>query len=83
MIYDTIRYCFVISLKHISRLMCFACALQKVGCDLVIESSAVEDRCGVCNGDGSTCTTVRKTFAESEGLGMSLAEVWFKNFTSY
>lgn len=44
-----------------------------MGCDLVIESSAAEDRCGVCNGDGSTCTTVRKTFAESEGLGRSPA----------
>lgn len=51
----------------------FCCVLQKVGCDLVIESSAAEDRCGVCNGDGSTCTTVRKTFAESEGLGRSPA----------
>lgn len=48
--------------------------LQKVGCDYVIESSAVEDRCGVCNGDGSTCTTVRRTFEESEGLGMCLTD---------
>ena len=38
----------------------------------MIESGAVEDRCGVCNGDGSTCTTVRRTFEESEGLGMFL-----------
>ena len=28
---------------------------QKVGCDSVIGSNAVIDRCGVCNGDGSTC----------------------------
>lgn len=49
---------------------CLVCMLQKVGCDYVVESSAVEDRCGVCNGDGSTCTTVRRTFEESEGLGM-------------
>lgn len=52
---------------------CPACVLQKVGCDYVVESSAVEDRCGVCNGDGSTCTTVRRTFEESEGLGMFLS----------
>lgn len=51
---------------------CPACLLQKVGCDYVVESSAVEDRCGVCNGDGSTCTTVRRTFEETEGLGTFL-----------
>lgn len=44
--------------------------LQNIGCDYVIDSSAVEDRCGVCHGNGSTCTTVRRTFEESEGLGM-------------
>ncbi|TMS13657.1 A disintegrin and metalloproteinase with thrombospondin motifs 7 [Larimichthys crocea] len=42
---------------------------ENVGCDYVIESNAVEDRCGVCNGNGSTCTTVRRMFEESEGLG--------------
>ena len=29
---------------------------QRVGCDKVIGSSAKLDRCGVCNGDGRTCT---------------------------
>ncbi|XP_068597872.1 A disintegrin and metalloproteinase with thrombospondin motifs 7 [Brachionichthys hirsutus] len=52
-----------------SRNMCINGICKKVGCDYVIESSAVEDRCGVCNGDGSTCATVRRTFEESEGLG--------------
>ncbi|XP_026543694.1 A disintegrin and metalloproteinase with thrombospondin motifs 7 [Notechis scutatus] len=42
---------------------------KNVGCDYEIDSYAVEDRCGVCHGDGSTCRTVRKTFEESEGLG--------------
>lgn len=46
--------------------------LQNIGCDYVIDSSAVEDRCGVCLGNGSTCTTVKKTFEEREGLGMFL-----------
>lgn len=46
--------------------------VQNVGCDYVIGSNAVEDRCGVCNGNSSTCTTVRRTFEESEGLGKSL-----------
>uniref|UniRef100_UPI0037E78B0F A disintegrin and metalloproteinase with thrombospondin motifs 7 n=1 Tax=Semicossyphus pulcher TaxID=241346 RepID=UPI0037E78B0F len=52
-----------------SRDMCINGICKKVGCDYVIESSAVEDRCGVCSGNGSTCTTVRRTFDESEGLG--------------
>uniref|UniRef100_A0A8C2HGG6 ADAM metallopeptidase with thrombospondin type 1 motif 7 n=1 Tax=Cyprinus carpio TaxID=7962 RepID=A0A8C2HGG6_CYPCA len=41
----------------------------KVGCDYEIDSDAVEDQCGVCHGNGSTCETVRKTFEDSEGLG--------------
>lgn len=43
---------------------------QNVGCDFEIDSGAVEDRCGVCHGNGSTCHTVSGTFEESEGLGM-------------
>uniref|UniRef100_A0AAV2LRS6 PLAC domain-containing protein n=1 Tax=Knipowitschia caucasica TaxID=637954 RepID=A0AAV2LRS6_KNICA len=42
---------------------------KSIGCDLVIDSSAVEDRCGVCNGNGSTCATVHRTFDQSQGLG--------------
>ncbi|KAK9394164.1 A disintegrin and metalloproteinase with thrombospondin motifs 7 [Crotalus adamanteus] len=42
---------------------------KNIGCDYEIDSYAVEDRCGVCQGDGSTCQTVKKTFEESEGLG--------------
>ncbi|KAG1925552.1 A disintegrin and metalloproteinase with thrombospondin motifs [Pimephales promelas] len=40
-----------------------------IGCDYEIDSDAVEDQCGVCHGNGSTCETVRKTFEDSEGLG--------------
>ncbi|KAK2107906.1 A disintegrin and metalloproteinase with thrombospondin motifs 7 [Saguinus oedipus] len=40
-----------------------------VGCDFEIDSSAMEDRCGVCHGNGSTCHTVSGTFEEAEGLG--------------
>uniref|UniRef100_A0AAX7U194 Peptidase M12B domain-containing protein n=1 Tax=Astatotilapia calliptera TaxID=8154 RepID=A0AAX7U194_ASTCA len=49
--------------------ICINSICKNIGCDYVIDSTAVEDRCGVCNGNGSTCTTVRKTFEESEGLG--------------
>ncbi|XP_054626711.1 A disintegrin and metalloproteinase with thrombospondin motifs 7 isoform X3 [Dunckerocampus dactyliophorus] len=52
-----------------SRDMCVNGICKNVGCDYVIESNAVEDRCGICHGNGSTCTTIRKTFEESEGLG--------------
>ncbi|XP_039992619.1 A disintegrin and metalloproteinase with thrombospondin motifs 7 isoform X2 [Xiphias gladius] len=52
-----------------SRDMCINGICKNMGCDYVIDSSAVEDRCGVCHGNGSTCTTVKRTFEESEGLG--------------
>ncbi|KAF7239601.1 A disintegrin and metalloproteinase with thrombospondin motifs 7 [Varanus komodoensis] len=42
---------------------------QNVGCDYEIDSYAVEDRCGMCRGDGSTCQTVKRTFEEREGRG--------------
>ncbi|XP_056356092.1 A disintegrin and metalloproteinase with thrombospondin motifs 7 isoform X2 [Oenanthe melanoleuca] len=52
-----------------SRDVCINGICKKVGCDYEIDSQAVEDRCGVCHGDGSTCHTVHKTFEDSEGLG--------------
>ncbi|XP_041918087.1 A disintegrin and metalloproteinase with thrombospondin motifs 7 isoform X1 [Alosa sapidissima] len=52
-----------------SRDMCINGICKNVGCDFEIDSNAVEDRCGVCQGNGSTCETVKKTFEESEGLG--------------
>ncbi|MBN3289564.1 ATS7 metalloproteinase, partial [Polypterus senegalus] len=53
----------------ISRDMCINGICKNIGCDYEIDSNAVEDRCGVCHGNGSTCETVTKTFEESEGLG--------------
>ncbi|NXQ29534.1 ATS7 metalloproteinase, partial [Alaudala cheleensis] len=52
-----------------SRDLCINGICKNVGCDYEIDSRAVEDRCGVCHGDGSTCHTVLKTFEDSEGLG--------------
>ncbi|XP_017269792.1 A disintegrin and metalloproteinase with thrombospondin motifs 7 isoform X2 [Kryptolebias marmoratus] len=49
--------------------MCISGICQNIGCDYVINSNSVEDRCGVCNGNSSTCKTVRRTFEESEGTG--------------
>ncbi|KAM9408330.1 ADAMTS-like protein 3, partial [Pholidichthys leucotaenia] len=39
--------------------MCINGACQEVGCDRQLSSSAREDNCGVCSGDGSTCRLVR------------------------
>ncbi|XP_067827399.1 A disintegrin and metalloproteinase with thrombospondin motifs 7-like isoform X2 [Heptranchias perlo] len=52
-----------------SRDMCINGICKNVGCDYEIDSNAMEDRCGVCQGNGSTCETVKKTFDKSEGLG--------------
>ncbi|MFT7816604.1 A disintegrin and metalloproteinase with thrombospondin motifs 7-like [Arapaima gigas] len=52
-----------------SRDICINGICKHVGCDYKIDSNAVEDRCGVCHGNGSTCETVIKTFEETEGLG--------------
>ncbi|XP_037689196.1 A disintegrin and metalloproteinase with thrombospondin motifs 7 isoform X2 [Choloepus didactylus] len=52
-----------------SRDLCINGICKNVGCDFEIDSGAVEDRCGVCHGNGSTCHTVSKTFEEAEGLG--------------
>uniref|UniRef100_A0A669BJR1 ADAM metallopeptidase with thrombospondin type 1 motif, 12 n=1 Tax=Oreochromis niloticus TaxID=8128 RepID=A0A669BJR1_ORENI len=43
--------------------------INGVGCDYGIDSNAVEDRCGVCLGDGTSCETVYKSFDEEEGFG--------------
>ncbi|XP_033973053.1 A disintegrin and metalloproteinase with thrombospondin motifs 7 [Trematomus bernacchii] len=52
-----------------SRDVCVNGICKNLGCDYVIDSRAVEDRCGVCHGNGSTCATVKRTFEETEGLG--------------
>ncbi|KAI4879584.1 hypothetical protein NFI96_026538, partial [Prochilodus magdalenae] len=53
----------------LGRDMCINGICKNVGCDYEIDSNAVEDRCGVCHGNGSTCETVKRTFEKSEGLG--------------
>eukprot|EP00794_Sanderia_malayensis_P011708 gene11708-12929_t len=41
--------------------ICIQGVKRSVGCDLILESGAVLDRCGVCKGDGSSCKVVSKT----------------------
>ncbi|XP_023261859.1 A disintegrin and metalloproteinase with thrombospondin motifs 12 isoform X1 [Seriola lalandi dorsalis] len=52
-----------------SRNICVNGVCKEVGCDYGIDSNAVEDRCGVCLGDGTSCETVYKSFDEAEGFG--------------
>ncbi|XP_078379474.1 A disintegrin and metalloproteinase with thrombospondin motifs 6-like [Oculina patagonica] len=41
---------------------------RPVGCDHVLDSKTVEDRCGVCGGDGNTCTRVRSLYTDSPSM---------------
>ncbi|XP_063955748.1 A disintegrin and metalloproteinase with thrombospondin motifs 7-like isoform X1 [Lytechinus pictus] len=50
-----------------SRDICIDGICQMVGCDNVVSSGAVEDRCGVCHGDGSSCLTIKDTFNTKYG----------------
>ncbi|XP_074650847.1 A disintegrin and metalloproteinase with thrombospondin motifs 6-like [Tubulanus polymorphus] len=58
-----------------NRDMCISGKCKQIGCDWKIQSNAKEDRCGVCHGDGSSCTTVKKKFTEKLGLGYVEATV--------
>ncbi|XP_033611959.1 A disintegrin and metalloproteinase with thrombospondin motifs 7 [Fukomys damarensis] len=49
--------------------LCINGICKSVGCDFEIDSGAVEDRCGVCLGNGSTCHTVSDTFNMTRGQG--------------
>ncbi|KAM9825274.1 A disintegrin and metalloproteinase with thrombospondin motifs 17 isoform 1-T1 [Syngnathus typhle] len=49
--------------------LCVNGRCQKIGCDGVIGSPSKEDACGVCNGDGRSCTVVRGDFNRSGGMG--------------
>ncbi|XP_052815823.1 A disintegrin and metalloproteinase with thrombospondin motifs 16-like [Mya arenaria] len=42
--------------------VCVQGKCQRVGCDLVVGSEAHKDRCGVCQGNNSTCKIVENTF---------------------
>ncbi|KAK2565039.1 A disintegrin and metalloproteinase with thrombospondin motifs 6 [Acropora cervicornis] len=51
---------------------------QSVGCDKVVGSGAEFDRCGVCNGDSTSCTEVIKEFKEDHQVkGLENGKVMF------
>lgn len=48
---------------------------QRVGCDNVLGSDAVEDSCGVCRGNNSDCTTHKGLYANPHGANREYAEL--------
>ncbi|CAF0831949.1 unnamed protein product [Rotaria sordida] len=42
--------------------ICIAGQCQKLGCDNQLYSTAIEDECGICNGNRSYCQQITKTF---------------------
>ncbi|XP_072447201.1 LOW QUALITY PROTEIN: A disintegrin and metalloproteinase with thrombospondin motifs 19-like [Chiloscyllium punctatum] len=42
---------------------------QKIGCDGMLDSSAREDHCGVCNGNGKSCKVIKGDFNHTRGAG--------------
>lgn len=49
--------------------VCINGKCEHVGCDNVLHSSAKEDKCGVCRGNGTACETVKSTFDQKTGYG--------------
>ncbi|KAM9324233.1 A disintegrin and metalloproteinase with thrombospondin motifs 13 [Gastrophryne carolinensis] len=46
--------------------LCIAGRCKVFGCDGGMDSNSVADRCGVCNGDNSTCSQVSGSFTEGK-----------------
>ncbi|XP_041841021.1 ADAMTS-like protein 1 isoform X3 [Melanotaenia boesemani] len=49
--------------------MCISGICQIVGCDHELGSTAKEDNCGICNGDGSSCRLVRGHYKSQHASG--------------
>ncbi|XP_062590680.1 A disintegrin and metalloproteinase with thrombospondin motifs 7-like [Saccostrea cucullata] len=58
-----------------TRNLCISGRCRHIGCDWGIDSTAKEDRCGVCHGDGSTCETIKDQYNETQGMGYVEATV--------
>ncbi|XP_021935392.1 A disintegrin and metalloproteinase with thrombospondin motifs 12-like [Zootermopsis nevadensis] len=55
--------------------LCIAGMCRVVGCDWILGSEAVEDRCGVCKGEGKECTIVEETFKENGSGYVKIATI--------
>lgn len=42
---------------------------QKISCDGILGSSAKEDNCGLCNGNGKSCKVIKGDFNHTRGAG--------------
>uniref|UniRef100_A0A3Q2UM19 ADAM metallopeptidase with thrombospondin type 1 motif 17 n=1 Tax=Fundulus heteroclitus TaxID=8078 RepID=A0A3Q2UM19_FUNHE len=50
--------------------LCIKGSCKKIGCDGIIGSSAKEDACGVCNGNGDSCKIVKGDFNHTKGMAL-------------
>ncbi|GJQ74293.1 hypothetical protein Trydic_g19190 [Trypoxylus dichotomus] len=66
-----------------SRDMCIGGICTKVGCDFQINSDAVEDVCGVCQGDGTSCKIVECTYLSKPGNGYTKVAIIPKGATNF
>lgn len=48
---------------------------QKVGCDWAVDSNTTVDQCGVCGGDGKTCTTIKNEFVKKLNMSEGYYEI--------
>ncbi|XP_064624818.1 A disintegrin and metalloproteinase with thrombospondin motifs 6-like [Lineus longissimus] len=53
-----------------SKDVCINGHCQPVGCDSVLGSGAIEDKCGQCGGNGSSCQTVAGVYNKEVGMGV-------------
>jgi len=64
---EIVRNCFHVQPSAVNVSMSCCCilllvaiyCLQPVGCDMMLGSSAREDKCRECGGDGSSCNTIQ------------------------
>lgn len=49
--------------------------MKLFGCDGVLLSGKVQDECGVCGGDGSSCTLTSDTFIGGRAKGIKKQQI--------
>jgi ADAM-TS Spacer 1 len=46
-----------------------------VGCDWIVDSNTTEDQCGVCGGNGQTCSTIKGEFIKKINMTEGYYEI--------
>ncbi|CAF1295927.1 unnamed protein product, partial [Didymodactylos carnosus] len=54
--------CMINNQTRLFKGICISGICKKLGCDNQLDSTAVEDQCGVCNGNGTDCRYISKIF---------------------